>query len=385
MKALKKILTPVAGWFSLYFSKPADFNHHSRNISKVSSYAGHILLLVGALTSLPALASLFGSLLAELVPVYIYTPATFFLCAVCLFLVDFTVAAFGPYSFAALARREYWSGGIAVTVTVILAIVSIHFSWTGNAALVDSIYSNDSQLHTELATVTNEKREKLAAETKLHDSQVAAARAADAEKLKEAKARGAAMVATATEAALAKYGDSEKYRSKISEKIQDAKRDSAALVSQFSPTSHIAENRKNTAIGELNANYEERLSLLRKRDEEVRAKHERKVAAVFAITGGLGSAATVLGLLCTVFAMMVVRSKGGAGGKSQAAPEKGGATPAQKLGGFKAELLRKKIDGTDTSVPVASINRCISQIAETDPAAAATKMQEFRRDFPNLF
>jgi hypothetical protein len=83
--------------------------------------------------------------------------------------------------------------------------------------------------------------------------------------------------------------------------------------------------------------------------------------------------------------MMVIRSKGGAAGKSQAAPEKTGATPAQKFGGFKAELQRKLVTGGSTDTPVASLNRCLIEMEQTDPATAATKAQELRREFPNLF
>lgn len=296
-------------FFGLYFSVPKNHAQHANNVAKISTYGAHVLLFVGALTSVPALTNLFFSLWSALLPTFLAWALTAILTALVLFLVDMKLAALSPFLFMSIGRqidrtipketREKVAIGFVAAICVTLASLSMYFSWNGNAAVVDMLYSDKgSTYHIEITKADSAKNAVLHSINTKWSSQIEAAKKADAEKKTTLAKEGRQMVVNAMAACSAKYGAdvSTKYRTKYNEYVSKAKGDSTQHVGTFQPSAAWFEMKANEQLSGSQTAHAASAEELRKKKEGEEKSRNLQAKAVFMLTGGLGSAATLLGL-----------------------------------------------------------------------------------------
>ena len=366
------MLTKIKNFFGLYFgAAPSNSTTHDANIVRVCTYAAHVLLVVGALTSLPALFSSFLSLWiaifgdGSIAFGFAITLASAMSVGV-IYLVDMQLSALAPYTFKKVGetieqpRRSPRHYTILVLLAILcgfLASLSMSFSYNGNEALMEVLYPASKDQHRKAIELDSQKIATKTAIENRYSSRIAAAQKTDAAAIETAKKEGRAMVKNAIAAAHEKYkGQYNLYKVYSPTIIGKGKEDSAAHVSKVVLTAAPLINSQNTELAEVEHTFNVSKMAHDDHEKAEAARRKKQIDAVFMLTGGLGSYSTLLGLGTLLLSVLI-------GWKSQVAK-----TPPIYTGGFDpkkeiAEVKRK------LSAEIDRLNKRIE--AKGDPSTPA--------------
>lgn len=391
----------IKTFFALYFgAAPTQGALHDANMVKVLGYAAHVLLIVGALTSVPALLSSFMSLWLAIFGdgTFGFGASVFFsltMTGLVIFLVDMKLAAISPYTFKKIGEtieqpqrspRDYVILVLLAAVVCLLAHLSMKFSYDGNTALMETLFKATAADHKAGIALDSQKIATKALIERRYSHQITDAKTSDALALTAAKKEGRAMVKNAIAAAQEKYkGQYNLYKLYAPTIIGRGKEDSAAHVAKVVLKLPQIEMRLNGELHEVERTF---IAAKMERDDKAKMdeqKRSKQINAVFMLTGGLGSWATLIGLGCLLLGVLI-------SWKPKVVPTQ----PHIRVAGDASKMLtalRSKLDAElvrlndriesngDPKTPAANVVKLWEEIELLDHNAAAAYSKQFAARF----
>lgn len=386
----------IASFFSQYFTVPSTPALHAAQVGNICRYAGTVLLLVGAFTSVPSLISSFFALWSSLFGDSLVSDifagiATAVMTAFVIFLVDMTLSAVSPYLFKEIGRaidiyqsqNKYptvrgWVVLLLLSVLMyVLASISMGLSYDGNAAMLDGLFPNEQQssYHKEVVALDSAKLTKKRSVESNFLPRIAQAKKEDSEKEATAKKDANAVIKAARKEAEKKSKNMAEYNAVLRKLMPAAKQDSSRIMSSLPlPSAPKIEQSMNVELAEIERTFNVSKMSFDDLNKEQRAKNERLKTAVFALTGGLGWYATLLGLLAKLLDVLITWNPS-IGTKSKRSVSDIKSDISTYTGGIK----RNKIQGKPNDKMIESLKKLIEELLSVDASLLPYVEQEVQK------
>lgn len=386
----------IASFFSQYFTVPSTPALHAAQVGNICRYAGTVLLLVGAFTSVPSLISSFFALWSSLFGDSLVSDifagiATAVMTAFVIFLVDMTLSAVSPYLFKEIGRaidiyqsqEKYptvrgWVVLLLLSVLMyVLASISMGLSYDGNAAMLDGLFPNEQQssYHKEVVALDSAKLTKKRSVESNFLPRIAQAKKEDSEKEATAKKDANAVIKAARKEAEKKSKNMAEYNAVLRKLMPAAKQDSSRIMSSLPlPSAPKIEQSMNVELAEIERTFNVSKMSFDDLNKEQRAKNERLKTAVFALTGGLGWYATLLGLLAKLLDVLITWNPS-IGTKSKRSVSDIKSDISTYTGGIK----RNKIQGKPNDKMIESLKKLIEELLSVDASLLPYVEQEVQK------
>ena len=386
----------IASFFSQYFTVPSTPALHAAQVGNICRYAGMVLLLVGAFTSVPSLISSFFALWSSLFGDSLVSDifagiATAVMTAFVIFLVDMTLSAVSPYLFKEIGRaidiyqsqKKYptvrgWVVLLLLSVLMyVLASISMGLSYDGNAAMLDGLFPNEQQssYHKEVVALDSAKLTKKRSVESNFLPRIAEAKTEDSEKEATAKKDANDVIKAARKEAEKKSKNMAEYNAVLRKLMPAAKKDSSRIMSSLPlPSAPKIEQSMNVELAEIERTFNVSKMSFDDLNKEQRAKNERLKTAVFALTGGLGWYATLLGLLAKLLDVLITWNPS-SGTKSKRSVSDIKSDISTYTGGIK----RNKIQGKPNDKMIESLKKLIEELLSVDASLLPYVEQEVQK------
>lgn len=392
----------IASFFSQYFTVPSTPALHAAQVGNICRYAGTVLLLVGAATSIPSLISSFFSLWSALfgdsIAGSIFAGiATAIMTAFVIFLVDMTLSAVSPYLFKEIGRSidTYQSQkksptvrGLAVLVLLsvlmyVLASISMGLSYDGNAAMLDGLFPNEKKetYHKEVIALDSAKLSKKRSIEATFLPRITEAKKEDAEELETAKNDANAVIKAARKEAEKKSRNMAEYGVILKKLMPAAKKDSSRIMSSVPiPSAPKIETSMNVELAEIERTFNVSKMSFDDLNKEQQAKNDRLKKAVFALTGGLGWYATLLGLLAKLLDVLITWSPSSAGSSSSSSGSKRSVSDIKSdISTYTSGIKRNNIQGKSNDKMIESLKKLIEELLSVDASLLPYVEQEVQK------
>lgn len=386
----------IASFFSQYFTVPSTPALHAAQVGNICRYAGMVLLLVGAFTSVPSLISSFFALWSSLFGDSLVSDifagiATAVMTAFVIFLVDMTLSAVSPYLFKEIGRsidtyqsqKKYptvrgWVVLLLLSVLMyVLASISMGLSYDGNAAMLDGLFPNEQQssYHKEVVALDSAKLTKKRSVESNFLPRIAQAKKEDSEKEATAKKDANAVIKAARKEAEKKSKNMAEYNAVLRKLMPAAKQDSSRIMSSVPiPSAPKIETSMNVELAEIERTFNVSKMAFDDLNKESQAKNDRLKKAVFALTGGLGWYATLLGLLAKLLDVLITWNPS-SGTKSKRSVSDIKSDISTYTGGIK----RNKIQGKPNDKMIESLKKLIEELLSVDASLLPYVEQEVQK------
>ena len=386
----------IVSFFAQYFTVPPTQTLHAAQVGNICRYAGTVLLLVGAFTSVPSLISSFFALWSSLFGDSLVSDifagiATAVMTAFVIFLVDMTLSAVSPYLFKEIGRsidtyqskNKYptvrgWVVLLLLSVLMyVLASISMGLSYDGNAAMLDGLFPNEQQssYHKEVVALDSAKLTKKRSVESNFLPRIAQAKKEDSEKEATAKKDANAVIKAARKEAEKKSKNMAEYNAVLRKLMPAAKQDSSRIMSSLPlPSAPKIEQSMNVELAEIERTFNVSKMSFDDLNKEQRAKNERLKTAVFALTGGLGWYATLLGLLAKLLDVLITWNPS-SGTKSKRSVSDIKSDISTYTGGIK----RNKIQGKPNDKMIESLKKLIEELLSVDASLLPYVEQEVQK------
>lgn len=386
----------IVSFFAQYFTVPSTPALHAAQVGNICRYAGMVLLLVGAFTSVPSLISSFFALWSSLFGDSLVSDifagiATAVMTAFVIFLVDMTLSAVSPYLFKEIGRsidtyqsqKKYptvrgWVVLLLLSVLMyVLASISMGLSYDGNAAMLDGLFPNEQQssYHKEVVALDSAKLTKKRSVESNFLPRIAQAKKEDSEKEATAKKDANAVIKAARKEAEKKSKNMAEYNAVLRKLMPAAKQDSSRIMSSVPiPSAPKIETSMNVELAEIERTFNVSKMAFDDLNKESQAKNDRLKKAVFALTGGLGWYATLLGLLAKLLDVLITWNPS-SGTKSKRSVSDIKSDISTYTGGIK----RNKIQGKPNDKMIESLKKLIEELLSVDASLLPYVEQEVQK------
>ena len=391
----------IASFFSQYFTVPSTPALHAAQVGNICRYAGTVLLLVGAATSIPSLISsffaLWSSLFGDNLVADIFSSiATAIMTAFVIFLVDMTLSAISPYLFKDIGRSievyqtqkkrptvRGWAVLVLLIVLVwVLASISMGLSYDGNAAMLDGLFPNEKKetYHKEVVSLDSAKLSKKRSIEATFLPRITEAKKEDAAELDTAKKDANAVIKAARKEAEKKSKNMAEYNAILRKLMPAAKQDSSRIMSSVPiPSAPKIETSMNVELAEIERTFNVSKMAFDDLNKESQAKNDRLKKAVFALTGGLGWYATLLGLLAKLLDVLITWTPSSSGGASGGGSKRSVSDIKSDISTYTSGIKRNKIQGKANDKMIESLKKLIEELLSVDASLLPYVEQEVQK------
>jgi hypothetical protein len=392
----------IASFFSQYFTVPSTPALHAAQVGNICRYAGTVLLLVGAFTSVPSLISSFFALWSSLFGDSLVSDifagiATAVMTAFVIFLVDMTLSAISPYLFKEIGRsievyqtqkKRPTVRGRAVLVLLsvlvwVLASISMGLSYDGNAAMLDGLFPNEKKetYHKEVVSLDSAKLSKKRSIEATFLPRITEAKNEDAAELETAKKDANDVIKAARKEAEKKSKNMAEYNAVLRKLMPAAKQDSSRIMSSVPiPSAPKIETSMNVELAEIERTFNVSKMAFDDLNKESQAKNDRLKKAVFALTGGLGWYATLLGLLAKLLDVLITWSPSSAGSSSSSSGSKRSVSDIKSdISTYTSGIKRNNIQGKPNDKMIESLKKLIEELLSVDASLLPYVEQEVQK------
>ena len=391
----------IVSFFAQYFTVPPTQTLHAAQVGNICRYAGTVLLLVGAFTSVPSLISSFFALWSSLFGDSLVSDifagiATAVMTAFVIFLVDMTLSAVSPYLFKEIGRaidiyqsqKKYptvrgWVVLLLLSVLMyVLASISMGLSYDGNAAMLDGLFPNENQgtYHKEVVSIDSAKLSKKRSIEATFLPRITEAKKEDAEKLETAKKDANAVIKAARKEAEKKSRNMAEYGVILKKLMPAAKQDSSRIMSSVPiPSAPKIENSMNVELAEIERTFNVSKMAFDDLNKESQAKNDRLKKAVFALTGGLGWYATLLGLLAKLLDVLITWTPSSGTNTSGGGSKRSVSDIKSDISTYTSGIKRNKIQGKSNDKMIESLKKLIEELLSVDASLLPYVEQEVQK------
>jgi uncharacterized protein (UPF0264 family) len=256
-------------------------------------------------------------------------------------------------------------------------------SYDGNAAMLDGLFPNEKKetYHKEVVSLDSAKLSKKRSIEATFLPRITEAKNEDAAELETAKKDANAVIKAARKEAEKKSKNMAEYNAVLRKLMPAAKQDSSRIMSSVPiPSAPKIETSMNVELAEIERTFNVSKMAFDDLNKESQAKNDRLKKAVFALTGGLGWYATLLGLLAKLLDVLITWSPSSAGSSSSSSGSKRSVSDIKSdISTYTSGIKRNNIQGKPNDKMIESLKKLIEELLSVDASLLPYVEQEVQK------